>query len=69
MKTDGVFGGPITQALIRDQFDQGDDSTDLRGAVALRGCGVALSVARYPRNWSSSLRELSAFAVCSVSIA
>jgi hypothetical protein len=53
----------------RSIFDQGDDSTDLRGAVALRGCGVALSVARYPRNWASSLRELSAFAVCSVSIA
>jgi hypothetical protein len=48
-------------------FDQGDDSTELRGSIALRGCGVAPSVARYPRNWASSLRELSAFAVCSVS--
>ena len=46
---------------------QGDDSTELRGSIALRGCGVAPSVARYPRNWASSLRELSAFAVCSVS--
>jgi hypothetical protein len=50
-------------------FDQGGDSTDLRGSVALRGCGMAPSVPRYPRNWASSLRELSAFAVCSVSFA
>ena len=57
-----------TRAAISDAsmsiFDQGDDSTELRGSVALRGCGVAPSVARYPRNWASSLRELSAFAVC-----
>jgi hypothetical protein len=62
-----------TRAAISDAsmsiFDQGDDSTDLRGPVALRGGGVAPSVARYPRNWASSLRELSAFVVCSVSIA
>jgi hypothetical protein len=67
----GVLCNANTRAAISDAsmsiFDQGDDSTDLRGPVALRGGGVAPSVARYPRNWASSLRELSAFAVCSVS--
>src|SRR6266487_3484792 len=41
----------------------------LQGSVALRGCVVAPSAARYSRNWTSSLREPSAFAVCSVSLA
>ena len=50
-------------------FDQGDDSMELLGPVALPGCEVEPSVARYSRNWASSLRELSAFAVCSVSFA
>ena len=43
--------------------------TYLRGSVALRGWVVALSAVRYSRNWASSLREPSAFAVCSTSLA
>src|SRR4030095_2699707 len=49
--------------------------TDLRvqnylwGPVALRDCVVAPSAARYSRNWATSLREPSAFAVCSISLA
>jgi hypothetical protein len=50
-------------------FDQWDDSMELVGPVALPGCDVASSMARYSRNWARSLRVLSAFAVCSVSFA
>jgi hypothetical protein len=41
----------------------------LWGPVALRDCVVAPSAARYSRNWATSLREPSAFAVCSISLA
>ena len=43
--------------------------TYLRGSVALRGRVVALSAVRYFCNSASSLREPSAFAVCSTSLA
>src|SRR5207237_3765452 len=44
-------------------------ATYLRGSVAPRGWVVVLSAVRYSRNWASSLREPSAFAVCSISLA
>ena len=72
LRIGGTIGVAVIAAISEASmsiFDQGGDSTDLRGSIALRGCGMASSVTRYPRNWASSLRELSAFAVCSVSFA
>src|SRR5713226_6341041 len=58
----------ITARAVRSRPDF-RIQTYLRGSVALRGCVVAPSAARYSRNWASSLREPSAFSVCSVSLA